>query len=251
MQDSIHKMIGYGIRATDGDLGKLYEFYFDDETWTIRYMVVETGNWLSGRKVLISVVALGKPDVKSQTFSVNLTCDQVRNSPDIDTQRPVNRQHEVEIHKYYQWPIYWQSSYGSAFGITEFPMIIPEDPFNKKDSASGKENNPHLRSTKQVTGYHIHAKDGSIGHVEDFMVDDDNWKIRFLVVDIGKWLPGRKVILSPKWVRKVEWADSSVYLDLTKESVKNSPVFDASQSVTPEYEDDLNDHYGRRPIVHH
>jgi len=248
MQHSISSMIGYAIRATDGDLGKVDEFYFDDETWTIRYVVVETGNWLSGRKVLISPVAFGKTELESRTISVNLTCVQVSSSPDIDTEKPIYRQHEAELHEYYQWP--WRGGYGGAFGTTPLPLSGGEVFVEQEASTSGRRDDPHLRSTRQVTGYHIHATDGEIGHVEDFIVNDENWAIRFLVVDTRNWLPGKKVLLSPQWIKRVEWADSSVYFDLTRESVRNSPEFDFSKAVNRDYEAYLYDHYGR-PIDHH
>ncbi len=135
MQQSISSMIGYAIRATDGDLGKVDEFYFDDETWTIRYIVVETGNWLSGRKVLISPVAFGKPELESRTISVNLTRAQVSSSPDIDTERPIYRQHEAELHEYYQWP--WRGGYGGTFGTTPLPLSADEVFVEQEASASG------------------------------------------------------------------------------------------------------------------
>jgi sporulation protein YlmC with PRC-barrel domain len=231
MQQRLHSLIGYAIRATDGDLGKVHEFYFDDATWTIRYMVVETGNWLSNRKVLISLAALGKPDWESRTFPVNLTCDQVRNSPDIDTQRPVYRQHEAELHEYYQWPQYWEGGYGGALGITPYPLL--EKPLSQESSVSDQKDDPHLRSTRQVAGYHIHASNGEIGHVADFMVNDQNWAIRYLVVDTGNWLPGKKVLISPSWIKSVNWDDASVTVDRMRESVKNSPDADPAKPVDP------------------
>jgi uncharacterized protein YrrD len=248
MQHSLSSVIGYAIRATDGDLGKVDEFYFDDETWSIRYVVVETGNWLSGRKVLISPVALSKPELESRTISANLTCAQVRSSPDIDTERPIYRQHEVELNEYYHWP--WRGGYGGAFGTTPLPLSGDEVFVEQESSASERQDDPHLRSTRQVTGYHIRVNDGEIGHVEDFVFDDDNWAVRFLVVDTGNWLPGRKVLLSPQWIRRVEWIDSSVYFDLTQESVRNSPEFDPAKGVNRDYEACLYDHYGR-PMDHH
>jgi uncharacterized protein YrrD len=229
MQQSLGSMIGFAIRATDGDLGKVHEFYFDDATWTIRYMVAETGNWLSNRKVLISLFALGKPDWESRTFPVNLTCDQVRNSPDIDTQRPVYRQHEAKLHEYYQWPQYWGSGYGGTLGITPYPLF--ENPLSQEPSASDRQDDPHLRSTRQVTGYHIHATNGEIGHVEDFIVDDESWALCHLVVETGNWLVGKKVIIPPSWIKSVNWADASVYVDRMRESVKNSPDVDPSKNV--------------------
>jgi uncharacterized protein YrrD len=213
-------MIGNVIRATDGDLGKVHEFYFDDVTWTIRYMVAETGIWLLGRKVLIPLVALLKPDQESNVFAVNLSCAKVRNSPDIDTERPVYRQHEEEIHKYYEWPMYLQGGYGGTLGITPYPLFESSPPVNPPGSK--RQDDPHLRSTRHVKGYQIHATDGEIGHVEDFIVDDENWAIQHLVVDTGNWLPGKKVFIAPAWIKKVNWADSNVYLDRSRETVKNS-----------------------------
>jgi sporulation protein YlmC with PRC-barrel domain len=244
MQPTISSMIGYAIRATDGDLGKVDEFYFDDQTWTIRYIVVETGNWLSRRKVLIALVAFGKPEFESRTFSVNLTRAQVRNSPNIETQRPIYRQHEIELYEHYQWP--WRGGYGGTFGTTPLSLSADEVLTEQEDSASGRRDDTHLHSTRQVTGYHIHANDGEVGHVEDFIVDDENWAIRFLVADTRNWLPGKKVILSPRWIRRVQWADSSVYFDLTRESVKDSLEFDASKPISRDYEAFLLDHFGRR-----
>jgi hypothetical protein len=226
MQYSINNMMGYGIRATDGDLGKVDEFYFDDETWTIRYIVAETGNWLAGRKVLISPIAFGKTDLNSRTISVNLTRSQVKNSPHIDTKKPVYRQHEAELHEYYQWP--WRGGYGGSFGTTPLPLPDDEVLAEQEASASGRRDDPHLRSTRQVTGYHVQAADGEIGHVEDFIVDDENWTIRSMVVDTSNWLAGKKVLLSPQWINRVEWAESRVLFNLTRESVKSSPEVDPS-----------------------
>ncbi len=245
MQQSIRigSMIGFVIRATDGDLGKVDEFYFDDQTWTVRYIVVETGNWLSGRKVLISPVAFGKPEIEHGTFSVNLTRAQVRSSPDVDTQQPIHRQHEAALHEYYQWP--WRGGYGGTFGTTPLPLSADEAIAEQEDVPSGRADDPHLRSTRQVTGYHIHATDGEIGHVEDFIVDDESWMIRFLVVDTRNWLPGKKVLLSPQWIKSVQWADSSVHFDLPRNSVENSPEFDPSRPISRDYEAFLVEHYGR------
>lgn len=229
MKRRLHSMIGYTIHATEGNLGKVHEFYFDDLTWTIRYMVAETGIWLLGRKILISPIALGKPDWALQTFSVNLTCDQVRGNPDIDTEKPVYRQHEAALYDYYQWPPYWQGGFASGFGAAPYPLFgyaMPQISPELKEQGD-----PHLRSTRQVTGYKIHASDGEIGHVEDFMIDDENWSIPSLIVDTGKWLSGRKVLIAPNWIKSLNWAEKSVFLDQTRESVKNSPDYDPLKNV--------------------
>jgi sporulation protein YlmC with PRC-barrel domain len=240
MQHRISSLIGHAIHATDGNVGKVHEFYFDDVTWTIRYMVVETGNWLFGRKVLISTFALGKPDWDSGTLTVNLTCDQVRKSPDIDTEKPVYRQHEVELHEYYEWPLYWEAGYGGTFGISPYPLLV-DQPLPKQVVRNDKDD-PHLRSTRHVTGYHIHATDGEIGHVEDFIVDDKNWAIGFIIVNTGELFAGKKVLISTKWIKNVNWDDRSVYLDRSRESVSNSPEFDLLKPSLTQFAFELQSH---------
>ncbi len=244
MKRSLNDLVGYTIRANDGDIGTVSEFYFDDQAWTIRYVVVDTGGWLPGRKVLISPVALDSPDWESRTFPVNLTKEQVRNSPGVETDKPVSRQHEAELHGYYDWPIYWggglafggfQASPYLVMGTAEEDEVPPEQP----------ESDTHLRSTSQVTDYHIEATDGEIGHVEDFMVDEDTWTIRYLLVDCCNWLPGKRVLVSPRWINRVSWAESMVYVDMTRDAIKNSPEFDRNKPVTLDYEGKLCDYYGR------
>jgi sporulation protein YlmC with PRC-barrel domain len=229
MQHLVHDLIGKAVHATDGDLGKVHEFYFDDETLTVLYMVVETGNWLLSRKVLISLFALGKPDWASGTVSVNLTREQVRNSPDIDTERPVYRQHEVELLTYYQWPLYWESGYGGTFGLSPYPLL--ENALLQAPPGPKRNDDPHLRSTRHIIGYHIHATDGEIGHVEDFIVDDKQWALDFMIVDTAEWMLGKRVVIPPQWIKKVNWDDKSVYLDRSREAVQNSPEFDPLQPL--------------------
>jgi hypothetical protein len=243
MQHTITSLIGYKISATDGDMGKVDQFYFDDETWFIRYVVVKTDNWLSGRKVLISPVAFGTPDSASGKLSVKLTRAQVSSSPDIDTQRPIYLQHEAALHAHYQWP--WPGGYGGTFGTIPLPLTAEGSFLEPESSVSGRRDDPYLHSTRQVIGYHIHATDGEIGHVEDFIVDDEDWAIRFIVADTHNWLPGKKVILSPRWIKRVQWADSSVYFDLTRETVKNSLEFNDAKPISRDYEAFLLEHFGR------
>ena len=243
MLRSIKSLSGYKIHAKDGDMGKVYEFFFDDEAWTIRYLVIDTGTWLPGRKVLISpLFAISNPDWKSQTFPVDLTKEQVKNSPEVDVDKPVSRQHQIELHKYYGWPAYW--SPGVAAGA---PPVTPVVTQIAKEKATREEEkgDPHLRSTREVTGYHIHATDGEIGHVEDFIVDDESWIIRYMIVDTRNWLPGRKVLVSPAWVKKVSWSDEMVDVDLSRKSIKDSPEYDPSAPINQEYEMRLYDFYGR------
>jgi len=231
MQCSINSLIGYTMEATDGDIGKVVEFYFDDKTWTVRYLILESGNWLTGRKLLIAPEALVQASWKSGTFPVNLTKEQIRNSPDIDTDKPVSRQQEIDLYGYYPWQSYWGSGFypGGVWGTTD-----SDSSFTGMDRSPANDADPHLRSTRQVTGYHIHAVDGEIGHVKDFLIDDQTWELGSLVVDTHNWFGGKKVLVEVRHIKRVEWSDGKVYVDVTVESIKNSAAIDESKFVHPE-----------------
>ncbi|MGE5683362.1 MAG: PRC-barrel domain-containing protein [Bacillota bacterium] len=252
MLRSIKDLQGSKVHATDGEIGKVHEFLFDDISWKIRYMVVDTGNWLQSRLVLISPHSLGKPDWDAKLFPVNLTKDKIKNSPTIDTHQPVSRQHEQNLSDYYGWPYYWA---GAGAG---FPGAVPPVTYDLSETGDslyavadkGNENqgDPHLRSTKETIDYKIQAEDDRIGNVEDFIVDDDIWSIRFLVVDTGNWLlPGKKVLIALPWIRDIDWTESSVYVDLTTAEVKQSPEYDPDKIVNRQFETELHNHY-KRPI---
>ena len=246
MKRSVSHLVGGTVRAKDGDLGRVEEFYFDDHKWIIRYMVVDTRRWLQGRQVLISTAASKRPIWKSRVFPVNLTKKQVRSSPSIDTDKPVSRQHEAELHDYYNWPVYWGAGLEPYAGVG-YPVPTHFLPLatREREMSFEKPADPNLRSTRQVTGYYIQATDGEIGHVQDFIVDDETWAIRYVVVNTQNWLPGKKVLVFPAWISRVSWDKSKVLVDLSRESVKNSPAFDPSKPVSRGYEERLFDYYGR------
>ena len=255
MKRSIKSLIGYSLKETDGEIGEVEEFYFDDDSWTIRYLIVKTGNWFSGHKVLISPQALQQPDWENKEFLVNLTKEQIQNSPDIDTDKPVSRQQEERLYSYYPWQGYWGSEpyeHGAGiFGLMPSELVDSENVENSNleninaDVANEKNNDPHLRSTKQVKGYNIHATDGEIGKVVDYIFDDTNWKINFLVVDSGTWLNSKKVLLSTQWIKEINWDNSIVTVNTSTEVVKNSPEFDDSQPLNETDERNLYAYYGR------
>jgi len=192
---------GYAIAANDGRLGTMSDFLFADASWIIRWLIVDTGNWLSGRKVLLPLAALGQPDPARREFPVKLTMQQVKDSPDVDTDQPVSRQIQTYLYNHY--------------GFYPYP--------NEEDS--------HLRSVEAVTGYHIHASDGEIGHVADFLVEDSDWSIHEIVVDTKNWWPGKNVLISPRLIREIDWMDNAVKLNVDRERVKDSPASDASTTV--------------------
>jgi hypothetical protein len=237
MLRSLKSLRGYAIGAVDGEIGKVHEFYFGDLGWIIRYLVVDTGGWLPGRQVLLPPATLGQPDWMTKTFPVGLTKTQVEHSPSIDESKPVSRQMESELHMYYGWVPYW-SSLGTVAAIPAWRTTTEEE-------AQNEWGNPHLRSTREVIGYGIEAKDGSIGHVEDLIADDEAWIISYLVVDTRDWLPGKSVLVAPSWAVKVDWAERKVHVDLDSETIRGCPEFDPSAPVNREYEIQLYDYYGR------
>jgi len=241
------------IRATDGDLGTVDDFYFDDDTWAIRYLTVETGGWLGGRPVLISPFSIIRTDWEARRVDVALTKKQVENSPNIDTHLPVSRQHEAAYLGYYGYPYYWDGPYmwGPAFYPTN--VAIPTTAsMDALAARTGREwTDSHLRSREEVTGYHIDASDGEIGHVDGFVVDDEAWAIRYIEVATRNWWPGKKVLISPAWIERVSWTDSKVYVGLSREAIKNGPEYVESKPITREYENQLYVHYGRPPYWLH
>jgi uncharacterized protein YrrD len=246
MKRNVKSLAGFSMGATDGEFGKLEEFYFDDETWTIRYLIVKTGGWLFGRKVLISPAALKTPDWKNKVFPVNLTKKQIEHSPDIDTERTVSRQQEIDLYSHYGWPYMGSAGAGFYGGMGMSGMMESRVPFEESilaTTAGDKHVNPHLRSTREVTGYRIHATNGEIGDVEDFIVDDQTWRIHFLVVDTGHWFPGKKVLVSPKWITHVKWEEDAVYVDITVNAVKSSPEYDPSVPLPETNENEFYRHY--------
>ncbi len=234
MQINTNKLISCSLHATDGEIGKVETFYFDDDTWTIRYIVVKTGSWLFGRKVLISPEAVLKDSWEPESLPVNLTKEQVSSSPNIDTDKPVSRQQEAELFTHYPWKNYWGGGFyaGGILG-TMYPAstidntILTEPETNDKPS----DEDQHLRSTDKVVGYNIHATDGDIGHVKDFIMDDQTWQLLFFVVDTHNWFGGKKVLIPVSDIKEVQWDNSKVIIDITMDAVKSSKLFDESEFV--------------------
>jgi hypothetical protein len=241
---------GYTIAASDGRLGAVSDFLFDDANWLIRWLVVDTGKWLSGRKVLLPTFILGHLDPKEREFSVRLTMQQVKDSPDVETERPVSRQMETKIYDYYGWSPYWGTGfYMGGYGYMGGAMATSPSPESIRREehiadAQQRHNDPHLRSIEAVTGYHIHARDGEIGHVEDFLVEDADWSLHYLVVDTKNWWTGKRVLISPRSVQEIDWTDQLVNLDVDRQRVKDSPPYDASTTVDRAYERQFHSYYG-------
>ncbi len=235
--------------ATDGDIGQVKDLYFDDQSWVVRYLVVETGSWLSSRMVLVSPISIDKADERPHTIRVRITQEQVEKSPDIDTDKPVSRQHEVQFLGYYGYPGYWGGS--GLWGADMVPMATYSGyagiPGGDEDQPKASEGDPHLRSCEAVIGYHIKATEGEVGHVDEIIIDEETWAVRYLVVNTSNWWVGHKVLIAPQWIEAVNWSDQTVTVDLSRESVKEAPPYDATQVVKRPSESSLYSHYGRPP----
>lgn len=241
---------GYAIAASDGRIGTVSDFLFDDASWRVRWLVVDTGNWLSGRKVLLPPSVLGQPDPEGEKFSVSLTMQQVKDSPEIDTDRPVSRQMETSVYDYYGWSPYWGTGFYMG-GYGYMPGAAMASPYlgsrrREEEIADAQRNHgdPHLRSVAAVTGYHIHASDGEIGHVQDFLLEDADWSIRYLVIDTRNWWPGKKVLISPRSVLDIDWTDGLVNLGVNRQKVKGGPPYDPSITIDGAYEEKFLTYYG-------
>ncbi len=247
------------IVATDGAIGDVTDLYFDDEAWVVRYLVVDTGSWLSSRKVLISPMAAGKPDWAAKQLPVSLTREQVKNSPPIDTEKPVSRQYESSYSGYYRYPYYWGGTglWGSDMypglivtgygGVGALPFVEPQVAQSnaRAEAARHQNDDPHLRSSEAVKSYHIHASDGDIGHVQGFIVDDETWAIRYIIVNTNNWWLGHQVLIAPQWIQNVSWPDAKVSVNLNRQAVKDAPPYDPAVQLDCKQESGIYESYGR------
>lgn len=253
---------GYAIRASDGDIGTVKDFYFDDEHWTIRYLVVEAGSWLSSRKVLVTPVALGEPNADDRVIPASVTQAQIRSSPDIDVDQPVSRQREADFLGHYGYPVYWGGAglWGgepfpgmlSGLGfVADPPLPVPDaatdDALSEANARRHAHDDPHLRSCEQVDGYHLKASDGEIGHVEGYLVEPRSWEIRWLIAATSNWGLGHKVLVSPRWISSVNWDEATVSVRLTQQSIAEAPRYEPGLPPTREQEEAIAAHF-RTPL---
>jgi len=258
MLQSIKDMESFAIRATDGTIGHVMDFLFDDERWGIRYLVVDTGTWLPSRKVLISPIAIGHPDWAKKVLPVAVTKEQVKASPDIDTEKPVSRQHEMSYMAFYGYQDYWSGD--ALWGAVPYPsMMTPlaarsasrpgeaesDAPTSvRRDAAMRREDaDPHLRSCKVVMTYSIEASDGDIGHVQGMLVDEETWAVRYLVVNTSNWWLGHLVLIAPQWIDDVRWSDGTVSVNLTRQAVKDAPPYDPAAPFDRDQELGIHEYY--------
>lgn len=238
MLRSMDSLKGYTVVAIDGEVGEVGDFLFDDQEWIIRYLVVETGSWFLGEEKLLAPIALKKPQWEHETFPVNLNRSQVKDSPNIASDQPVSRQGEMKLFEHYGWEPYWAPAQ-----IAPSPAAVPPSTFEQAESPEVKSGNPNLRSMDEVRGYSASAADGEVGEVSDLICQDDEWLVRYIVIDTGDWLSDREIIISPDWINRISWSERSVLIELNRSQIENSPAYDPSQPVGRRYETRLYDYY--------
>jgi hypothetical protein len=251
MFQSVKKMTGLNIKALNGDIGSVDQLFFDDHSWAIRYLVVSIGSLLNNRKVLISPAALD--GISGHELFVEASIDQIRNSPDIDTEKPISRQKEEELHDYYAWSYYWgYPLYYNSLGTELYPNIQYTDMFinkaldeNKQKNQTEEEN--HLRTTREVIGYSVQTKNGEFGYVDDFIVDSDEWVIRYLVLNTGDFLPSRKILTGAHWVKDISWDNRAVSFDIDINTLRNGPTYDSSVLLSRDFERRVYQYYEKTP----
>jgi len=232
---------GYKIIGHDGEVGKVKEFFFDDKYWTVRYIGADTGDWLTERHILITPDALLSVNKETESIFINLFKKQIKDSPPLTNEELISRQFEIAYHLYYGWPMYWNNPLKRGLNHLAIKNHKQLEPPIK----DVKFRNPHLRSSQDVSSYHIQATDGEIGHIIDFIIDTENWTIRYLIINTHNWWAGKNVLVSPQWIERVSWKELKVFINLSRESIKLSPVYSAESLLTRDYETQLHRYYNR------
>jgi sporulation protein YlmC with PRC-barrel domain len=249
---SLSELFGYNIQAKDGEIGRVHDFYFDDEgEWRPRYLVIDTGPWILGRKVLIAPEALGQPNWADQSFPVDLTQDQIKASPDMDTALPISRRQQVALHKHYRWPAYWDAPAPfSASPVSNTAAKIKHETVQNDQEKEVVERliqqDANLRSAKEVIGYAVKGTDGDLGQIDDIILDDQNWKLIYLVLDTSTWLSkGKKTLIAVHWIKWISHEDQELQLSLPQQAIEESPPFDPETPINRSYEEVLYDYHGK------
>ena len=222
MLQSIKQLYGVRLHASDRVIGHIKDFYFNDEKWVVRYVVVDTGDWIPGRLVLISPHAFPSLYQDSGSLPVNLTRKQIEDSPPIETHKPVSRQFEEDYYRHYGWPSYWHG--GDIWGVGGFP-VAPPSAQGTTDGKGGRTDDPHLRSTQAVADYHVQNEDGTVGHVIDFMMDDKSWAIREIVVETGHWLSKKKIVMPADHIGGISYDESKLFVDVTNDAIQQGAEY--------------------------
>lgn len=231
------------LEGMDGQVGRVQDLYFDDHTWAVRYLIVRTGGWLMGRDVLMAPIAVGGIDDTNSLMRINLRREQIEQAPSIEKAKPLSRLYEEAYYKHFRWLPYWQLDMTGLTNaiphagrpVTGLDETFPSEPLEQS----------RLRSGAEVAGYGIHAKDAEIGHLEDLVIDDEDWIVRYVEVDTRNWLPGKKVLAQTGRIEQIDWHSRSVAMSLSRHAIESAPSYDPSMLITPDYEIRLFTHYAK------
>lgn len=252
MLRKLKNLEGFSIHGRDADLGKAKDFYFDQHRFVLRYIVVDTGGWLKHEQTLISTDAFEKINYENKEILVDLSTEELEEGPGIDKNKPVSKVMEEKVVKHFDWPLYWTAPHPSDGPAIQAGNAMREKLFkfdeltDEEKQAEEEEIESNLRSLNEIRGYHIQAQDKEFGHLEDLFVDEENWMIRYLLIDTRNILPGKDVLIAPEWIRNISWNKEKIYVNKTKEEIKNAPEYKEEKSdylVDREYEEDLYNHY--------
>jgi PRC-barrel domain len=201
MLRELRALIGSPVIATNGETGRVRDFLFDDQTWQVRHLVLDVGNWLRRRDVVLPAAAFELPDWTTGTLRVRLSKAQVRDSPDVDAEKPVSRQQELAMREYFGALACWVDA---EFGLASMPTGV------KYPAPDGEDQ--HLRSAEHLMGYRVRATDGMFGRLEGFLMDSGSWHLGYLAVKALGRLRNRIVVVPTLWVDRISWAEFRVYL---------------------------------------
>lgn len=238
---------GFNLKGPNGNIGTCQDALFDDQAWTVRYVDVDTGGWLSERRVLLSPISLGAPSWEKGEIYTELTGDQIESSPKLDSQSPISKEWEDSFFKFHGWPYYGVGMH--MWGLTHYP---DESELKKIHSASPtsdihKNTNQTIRSASELREYEVSARDGEVGRIKDFVFDTETWAIRYLVIENHSFLQRKKTIVSPFWVSHIDWMERACVIDLNRAEIECSPQPEGESNdyLDREFEMKLHNHYQR------
>lgn len=234
---------GFTIQATDGEIGTIKDFFFDEDEWTVRYLVVKTDGWLTGKRVLLAPAAVDSISWDRDLAEVGVGRRQIESSPDVDEVKPVSRLQELMLARHYGWPRYWLGD-PMMGGVEPVPPSVLEADTEARKEVEEELARAAIRSVDEVRGYLVVAPDGDLGKIRDFALEESDWRIRYLIVDTGGWLSQRRVLMSTRWITGVDWASRRVAVQPERKRVEAAPPWDPSNGVAGDYESRLHAHYG-------
>jgi hypothetical protein len=237
MLQSVYNLRNNRVCAQDGTIGHVDQFLFDDRTGKARYVVVRFGGWLLGRRVLLKPELIGTMNVPLGRLDVALSRKQIEDCPDIETHPPVSLQH-ASAYRYDNAAMLGCGMFPSSLlvGMSWYPIQSADEARAALEDVLAH-SDAHLRSTREVIGYRLQARDGAIGHIVDFIIDESTWTFRSVVVDTGTWRPGKRVVLPWQRIEDINWDRSTVEVRVLRSTVKQHPIYDLARLRQQDHSD--------------